>query len=345
VLSLERIWITDSGRAKLLDFPVTKTPDDSAPEHGLRIGELVDQVTGLAGSPIPAHAMKFRNGVAQQGSPTAVLNTLMPLLQRNTEVTFARRLAMLAGSMAFPIFASVMMFVGMGMYKSWNENSPEIMELTNVVNYRKTVGMFDRHRSNDAEDHLIGIYIASHFSDLISDSTRWNSVLAVSMIPRPQREFAEQSLVDHPNPSAEEIAEADAALVDRIASMQIANIDMPVWAPYAAVPFSLITYVGIPAIFAALFFRKGLVMLSCGVSVSLKDSRPAGRLRCFWRSLVAWSPWIAAPFVIGLLQPLAGIEVAIIVACIVAPAVVVISLFLPERGLQDRLAGTYLVAK
>ena len=345
LLSLERIWITESGRAKLLDFPVTKTSDDSVSERGLSVSELVDQVAGLAESPIPAHAMAFRKSVVQHSSPSAVLKALRPLLQRNTEVTFARRLAMLAGSMVFPIFVSVMMFVGLGMYRSWNEESPEIIKLSNLVNYRKTVRMFDRQGSNVPEDRLIAIYIASHFRDLISDSTRWNSLLAQSMIPGPQRKFVEQSLVDHPNPSAEEIAEAEAALEQQIAAMQIANIDMPSWTPYAAVPFSLIFYVAIPAIFAALFFRKGLVMLSCGVSVSRKDSRPAGRLRCFWRSLLAWSPWIAAPFVAGLVHPLAGIEVAIIVACIVAPAAVAISLFLPERGLQDRLAGTYLVAK
>lgn len=344
-LSLNRVWIADSGRAKLLDFPITKISGDVPSEPELSAAELVDQVAGLADAPVPIHAMAFRDGVAHHGSPSAMLKALRPLLQRNTEVTFARRLAMLAGSIAFPVFVLLTVFVGLGMYKSWNKEMPGIMDLSSLVSYRNATRMIERAGGEVVDDRLIAIYIASHFRDEISDPKKWNSVPAQMMIPRPHRQFAEQSLIDHPNPSAEEIAEAEAALGDKIASMQVGNIDIPEWAPYAAVPFALIFYVGIPAIIAALLFRKGLVMLSCGVSVSVKNSRPAGRLRCFWRSLVAWSPWVIAPGLAGVVHSFAGIEVAIGVGCVVVIALIVISLFLPKRGLQDRLAGTYLVAK
>ncbi|MCX6903108.1 MAG: RDD family protein [Verrucomicrobia bacterium] len=96
---------------------------------------------------------------------------------------------------------------------------------------------------------------------------------------------------------------------------------------------------------AALLFRGGLVLRVCGVAVVRRDGRRASRLRVFWRSLVAWSPVLAAPVVAGALTPLLGIVCAASLLAALAGGLVIWSVALPERSLQDRLAGTWLVPR
>ena len=100
----------------------------------------------------------------------------------------------------------------------------------------------------------------------------------------------------------------------------------------------------LPALIAALLFRGGVVLLIAGVTYVRRDGLPASRLRLFWRSLVAWG--LAVP-VVGLSlagmakhltwQPWLGLALLGVLA--------LVSVGLRERGLQDRLAGTWPVPR
>jgi hypothetical protein len=103
------------------------------------------------------------------------------------------------------------------------------------------------------------------------------------------------------------------------------------------------------AIVIALLARRGLLMRGFALDVVTKKGEPAGRVRIFLRNVLTWSP-VLAPFVIyaaimaatpataALAAEGAGIAVLIVVAIGVWMAIRT-----PERGLADRLAGTYLV--
>ena len=99
-----------------------------------------------------------------------------------------------------------------------------------------------------------------------------------------------------------------------------------------------------PALIAALLFRGGVVLLIAGVTYVRKDGLSASRLLLFWRSLVAWS--LAVPmFALSMLamakhltwQPWLGLALLGLLAAV--------SVGLRERGLQDRLAGTWPVPR
>ena len=96
---------------------------------------------------------------------------------------------------------------------------------------------------------------------------------------------------------------------------------------------------------AALLFRGGLVLRGLGVAVARRDGTPASRGRVLWRGLVAWSLVLLSPLLFALLMPLTGAVWGgtVLALLIIAPAIW--SLALPERGLQDRLAGTCLVPR
>jgi hypothetical protein len=129
------------------------------------------------------------------------------------------------------------------------------------------------------------------------------------------------------------------------------------WLPLLLAGASMLVFVAVPAIIAALCFRGGLVLLVFGVSVVRKDGRRASRIRVFWRSLLTW----VAPFILALLVfILAGMALAP-TPPVGAPTVVVYttisilglfmmgliacSTLLPDRGIPDRLSGTRLVRR
>ncbi|MCX6924402.1 MAG: hypothetical protein NT154_14490 [Verrucomicrobia bacterium] len=107
---------------------------------------------------------------------------------------------------------------------------------------------------------------------------------------------------------------------------------------------SLLAYVGLPALVAALVFRGGVVLLIAGVTYVRKDGQRASRLRLLWRALVTWSP----------LVPMAGLSALALakhwpwqpwLALALLGLLTAVSIALPTRGLQDRLAGTWPVPR
>ncbi len=113
---------------------------------------------------------------------------------------------------------------------------------------------------------------------------------------------------------------------------------------------TLIIYVCIPALIAALLFRGGLVLLMAGITFVRRDGRRASRLRVFWRALVAWSPLGAALFlgfgIISVKRELAAFNtLPVWICCGLCFGLAVLSVALPQRGLPDRLAGTWPVPR
>jgi hypothetical protein len=106
----------------------------------------------------------------------------------------------------------------------------------------------------------------------------------------------------------------------------------------------------------ALLFRGGLVLRLLGVTIVKRDGSRASRLRVFWRSLATWLPLLALSllFWLGSDVPLAWPgywtgafeldDISIRVLALFIPLVIG-STLLRDRGLQDRMAGTWLVPR
>jgi hypothetical protein len=107
---------------------------------------------------------------------------------------------------------------------------------------------------------------------------------------------------------------------------------------------SLAVYVCIPAVIAALLFRGGLVLLIAGVAFVRKDGQRASRLRLLWRAIVVWSPLFLA-FCMSMLAITMHLAWASWVGLGLLGLLAAMSIALPVRGLQDRLAGTWPVPR
>jgi hypothetical protein len=84
-----------------------------------------------------------------------------------------------------------------------------------------------------------------------------------------------------------------------------------------------------------------------GIAVVTRDGSEVSRLRAFWRSVIAWSLGATAVVIAFLGIFLTSADFLFIIgvplaACLIG---IVWAAINPERGLQDRLAGTYLVPR
>jgi eukaryotic-like serine/threonine-protein kinase len=382
-LDIDRVWITAEGNAKLLDFPVPGTvgvrsgSPQSEPVAGnfspLALPALVQamgepercrlfltRVAALAlngdsllsstgrpipSAPVPLHARAFLERMPELPSAPAVALALKPLLNRVAVISRVRRAALIAGCVAVPLFSVCALFVGTSMLAKSGPTTSELMRLSAVLQTRQAAvsGIF--RNSPHPTDKQFAVYIATHYGSLITNNATWSSPFAFSMMRQAARDFAKKSVADNPSPSPEEQADAEMAMKPYAGAAQGLDLKKQPWFPVVFIIVSLGIYVGLPALIAALAFRGGLLLLATGIAYVRNDGQRASRLRVFWRAIVAWSV-VPIAFLIQLLLSaslhLLGAAIAGLTAIAILTAV---SLSLPERGLPERLSGTWPVPR
>ena len=357
-LALDRIWITAEGRAKLLDFPVPGlAPCNASTLQHFNVFLNAVAAAALTGSPagagqpagdvpvpLPMHARAFLKSLSKMAGVDAAIAALKPLLSRVAAVSRLRRAALVVGCMAFPVLASGFGMFGLTFLQEITRRNPGLMNLSSLLQMRTSARFWGGKKAQLPADSQYAIYIAHHYAGLITNAATWSSPYVMAMIKGDARKFAEQSVAEHPAPTTAEIAEADAAVDKFVPKQQYfaekASASLPVMVLAAA----LLIYVGLPALIAALLFRGGVVLLIAGVTYVRKDGLLASRLRLLWRSLVAWC-LVVPMFVLSIAamakhltwQPWLGLALLALVAAV--------SVGLRERGLQDRLAGTWPVPR
>ena len=108
---------------------------------------------------------------------------------------------------------------------------------------------------------------------------------------------------------------------------------------------ALCMWVAVPSIICSLLFRGGLLTFLFGIAVVTPDGARSSRLRTFWRSLITWSPLALAPILCLLLKPMLGPPGAVGASLAAVIGLVALSLSMPERGIPDKLSGTYPVPR
>ena len=369
-LGLERVWITEEGRAKLLDFSAPGLGLSSPPEAGEGTGAapVADAVAvprfllavaraSLVGQsalarekgseiavPMPVHAREFLRKLPEFARPDDIAQALRPLLARVAMVTRARRALLVVGCVVFPLLAALGGVLGQRMLRG----SQNLMELNMILAVRSSMQGWPETMPRPT-DRQFSLYIADHYGATITNAAAWSNPMALAMIKPDARHFAEQSVTEEPAATPQERAAAEAALKPMLLPAQGAMA--MTFRPWFMFMITLAIYVSLPAILAALIFRGGLVLWLAGVTFTRRDGAPASRLRLLWRALLIWCPF-------GLLAVISAIQGASqalgrgpgpawtpwLVAGLVCglPA---LSLVLPARGLADRLSGAWPVPR
>lgn len=369
-LALDRVWITKEGRAKLLDFPApgligaggsTVAPLAGMPpvmEGDVEVTRFLAQVANAAlegaskpaidelpAVPLPLPARDLLSQLPQIADPARIAKSLQQLVHQLPGVSRTKRLGLVLGCAALPLIASAGFVFAASMLKQSERRQPGILELSQLLEVRSRRYLPWQQREAGPEDRSYALYIASQYRDLITDSNRWKSLYAMSLIKGGNRKFAEESVAQFPHPSPEEIDQASDVIAPVLAKVKSPNLVHEPWFPLAVFGFTLMIYVAVPALLAALMFRGGVILRGLRIAVVRRDGAPASRLRLVWRGLIAWAPVFTWPIAFVSLKTVAGVAGAALLLIALAGVVALISSLLPGRGIQDRLAGTYLVPR
>ncbi|KPJ68913.1 MAG: hypothetical protein AMS14_11925 [Planctomycetes bacterium DG_20] len=249
------------------------------------------------------------------------------------------------------------MLFGMSMARRFAEQQPDILPLQFCLIRLSGLERQSANKDNSKERQALEVYIAGRFGKTISDPATWTS-LAAAGLDAGLRAKARRIVAKYPDVSAEEFAEAKA-----VAEPLAGGPDMAIFLgdksllPAVAFQAGIVTLLlALLSIFCALVFRGGLAMRVLGVVAVKRDGSRAGRLRVFWRALVTWLPFVLGSVGLAILGRLLYAEPAVsggitvpgavsALALALFAALAIMSALLPERGIQDRLAGTWLVPR
>jgi hypothetical protein len=209
-----------------------------------------------------------------------------------------------------------------------------------------------RHERGLEARRALEVYIAGRFRGTVSEPATWSGLYART-IPKQWRATAERIIATLPPPSEKEMAEATALVKPMLEEMkQYGTQDPPLTSAFLVLIWLWV--VALLSLACALLFRGGLATWVLGVAVVKRDGSRASRLRVFWRGLVAWSPTLALPLAIDLMmslamptaqEPTGRLGFISLLAWALYVPLAIWSALLPERGIQDRMAGTWLVPR
>jgi eukaryotic-like serine/threonine-protein kinase len=366
VLDLDRVWITADGRAKLLDFRapnVSATSGDgeiSAPPHGGKsmVAVFLKRVAiaALEGDLVPASQVNPRDlSLPMPVSARAVLNDLgrsqeleLPTAELNSfthqaaSVSKAKRAGVLAACWLVPLAFTVLVAVFLYSERQFLQAHPAAGELAGYIDYYRSLGPQDERRT------AVEIIVAHEYRDTVSNPQVWSQPGMDGFVDADGRRLLEGFLEAHPIPTEEQVAAAR----NQLAPFRW-EIRAHTWSAddiFYAMPLNLflvsatlsmlVLFVIIPGTLSVAFTGNSLLLRSLDIVLVTKNGAPASRVRVLWRNAVLWSLVLVALVLLltvaaaGRVRPSAVLLVGLIVW-----------MFLAERGLHDRLAGTWLVPR
>jgi hypothetical protein len=397
-LSLDRVWITACGRAKLLDFAAPGTSGLLADETGHAPTASADRptsaargsaepvapatpptpmgflrhvaVTALEGRlavqrspgvgparvPLAVRASRFLETLRGDADLTERLSELRSLMGLAGEVSRARRAALLAGVLAFPL---VVTLVGgqLHLYRDAAQRGVRRSEERLALAW-----YLDRHREIERPASLgdpaartelaaLETFLAGRFAPLLTNVVPAAEGGGGKPATDPLAAELARLLPQSAAPSPELLAEAAAAVERRFgrppgAGTTPANSQPTLAATAVLVVFmNTVIFVIIPSLIGSLLFRTGALARLLGIAFVNRTGALASRWRVTARNLVAWLPFLLVPLLARLLTPALGRDLGLVVTASFVAGLALISLLLPGRGLADRLAGTWLVPR
>jgi uncharacterized RDD family membrane protein YckC len=359
-LALDRIWIAGDGHAKLLDFRVPGVEPEPTSISRISLKSAQEFFAGVATRALAgqAHPASTVGSWPRHQVPSSALATLdalghgmveswsdvvrriTSLLDRPVRVARRRRAATIVLCVTIPTFFVVMggALGAVALLAARRTVPPQIQDLSlalEVVSAPPSVYQ-PIHRV------AVEVYIAGRFGPMVAEPRFWASPVTVGLLSR-HRPVLERIVAEHPHVSPDQLTAAEAA-IRQVLERQAERNSNP-WLKLTATPF-LFMLTALVSIVSAWLFRGGLLLWVFDIAVVTSNGALASRWRTLTRALAAWS-WVIVPF---WLAPTAASGSASTMSGVISAVVIflgggVFAVVYPERGLQDRVAGTYLVPR
>ena len=373
-LSPPLIWMGADGHARILERAAPGHPaalQDEAAATGLPgvqkflygianaalLGVPFETAQGRQpDTPLPLKARAFllslRDGTFASG--TALLEGLDDAGESPAAVSRTRRAAQIAATGAGPV---VMTLIAAG--------SVLVVSNTRITDRSFVTLAALLEEIEEAEEDLadkpdaalqqkrddIEVYLAEHMGGMIERSATWQNQ-NIKFDPA-SRERAQRAVERHRVRSPEQVQRANAT-VDPIVADHVAGLSR--LANARAVSGIAVATLGGTFIAIAVFAGIGALVTGTGftfrpfaVALVNRKGKRISRVRALWRAAVAWSPMVALffSFKYGPDITKGGYGFLILDAAlvIVLAAGAVWAIMRPSRGVQDRLAGTWIVPR
>jgi hypothetical protein len=365
VLSLDRVWLTTSGHAVLLDFPAPGLPPqlsnhpptaydpNESPAvqdflYAMATTALGPAPTSLSPAdpappaaapsiPLPLHASRFLQdlGGRQFESTPRIGEILASIEDRDTTVKRARIALILTLIVGPVLFFAGLTGVGLSLRtKSFNARHPDLIAADWCLG--QLAEMKDGSSPEQtARREALEICLAGPLRSAIGDTSAAMTTYRVISAKAARRWT--RILASRPEPSLEEMRQAQALIFPTMNRERSAEPSRA--AGFIAILF--LTLTGLLAILLAGILRGGLLLRAFGIAVVGGDGTEVGRVRSVGRAILSWST--VPIFWVLLLRdpPTAAFAIPILLFLVGAGW----SLRRPERGPAERLTGCYLVPR
>lgn len=383
-LAADRLWLTEEGRLKVLDFPAPGVAASSSPcalrrdlgaeQCQVMLHELAPhlRVAGMTTDssvlPPPLYVTRMLTawesdddyGTVLEATRKASLRSPISARRRRRWMSIACYFAPIA--MVVSLLASQLLSAA---FFSQEKDLQRLRALMQIVHDHtpaqsgepfsdapiETLPMQSSSETDlrSREQYLAAkTLVAGEFADLHSDP-RLQTLTAVAYMPPAMR--GEISAIQAAaEPTVEEIAAAADLLEEPIRERTLAMMSSLVFGYQSAILFAFSVwafYVALPAIMAGLLFRGGLVVHGFQAVIVGKHGKAVGRLRIGFRALLCALPGLVALFLMLSSQValLPPMPVATLVSVVLSVLCAIVSNCWGARSLADRLLGTAVVAR
>jgi eukaryotic-like serine/threonine-protein kinase len=354
-LSLEHIWITASGRALFLDFPLAgKMPPLDVHCAQRFLAQVADAGLDL-GTPIPpdAHALIAALKRNTFDRLEFIIGNLTSLSSKPADISRGWRAAsllMLPACFALLgiLGAFMVNFDRMRWERAWKNLYPE---RPNFLDVSQTYIGRAEDNENSEDTQLARAYLVTHFADVITNQTFWSNPQLAAALGAHERELLRKAVAG-PVPAANVASEAERVVPRWIVKEERQARRIPLGLFFGAILLGLVC-VGIAELIAAVIFRRSFALNLFGIAVVDACGQLATRPRLLSRWLVGTLPGLAIFFwgMAVLVQngTLAFFHLAASVAWLCGGTIVAVAIGFailnPSGGMADRIAGTRLVPK
>jgi len=349
-LDLDRVWILDSGRAKLLDDPAADPPaTTSRLADGLGLLLAVARRAGTRSSqPWPLSARRLVDALADvpPASLAEVATSTDAFARGRTTISRGWLALSIAGLVAMPLFTGAMMVGSILMMTARARSLPvETRTAAHVLRELERRGS-DPHDLAPADREAIEIVLASRYRSTLADQTLYAPERFLMLTPA-HKTLADRILRRTVDPQSVDAAAARPEVRDMLEKG--AAFDLPPIPSMAVIGvYAMLAMIALAALLAAIATR-GVILRLLGFEVVTAEGRLAPRWRVLARAAIAWSP-LLVPAVVSTVSGGIGARfpdmIAVLaVALVVLGAGAIAAIAQPARGLQDRLAGTWIVPR
>lgn len=374
VVTLQNLWVTDSGQIKLLPFAMSKSGNATTKgsantpatvDLSMKPVELLRSIAQLfieRFNPIQignrAMSLSDRDDLAeveQSGSVDEAQTAIKRIKSRRSISVKSRIAMMLAVTWAFPALSALSLLTISIVLSNQRAAMPEIAKLAEALRLREVVstGVPDYVEKLNSIDN----YIRANFRELYDDRSRMESLYGQTQLVGANMNSELVAIFAKPNPSPELVDQANREflLIRAKESKTLAlSHQFNALEPNLVFLWAIIgwlEFIWFPSLFTAIFFGGGLLLRAFGLTLVNRRAQRASRLRVLVR-MFATGVFPMLVFVAGIwanlvlqTQPFplqSGFQQAAIGLVILA--CMAVFLFRSRRRFfSDRIAGTYLV--